>query len=580
MSRRWFVSSVGVGAANEARAVRDGRPLLRTSVRATRTLGGASESFPIDGPELALLGPGDVVGFERALVAREEPPPGTTDAAVENLACVELTDASLPWQFSRPAADGRALPWIVLVVLREDEARLTDGSPLPLLTAPAGALPDLADSWAWAHVEARVADSAPGPQADVEADVRGGSRTVIAPCSAPAGWRPTAAGSPASCRRPTPASRPGSTAAATPRARSRRRGDAARAARSSCPSITRGASAPASTAPSRSWRGSSSRSEPPTCRASAAARSTCADRGRTPTCSPARRSGSTVSLQGALRVPGSEVAEERWSDEPSGAPTRERFAAELRRQLDAPARRFATVREQFDRDEAAVAPPLYGFHFAGLHDLSEGGWPSELNLQVRHRVAAALGTRYVQLEQEFLMARAWEQLGQIRAANKLLAVRELSSEAATVAQLKHLAPMAATEVVGLSHTLAAAVPFEGAGTLDGAFARSALPDGAASAAFKRLARPAAPSRAGSPARARRWAARRRASRCSPPASRGASCCRRRPRPSPRSSRRSRRARSAPTPPRSRGRPRSSGCCPASSRCSSRTARRCRRGWRR
>ncbi|HST40376.1 MAG TPA: hypothetical protein VLK58_12755, partial [Conexibacter sp.] len=489
MSRRWFVSSVGVGAANEARAVRDGRPLLRTSVRATRTLGGASESFPIDGPELALLGPGDVVGFERALVAREEPPPGTTDAAVENLACVELTDASLPWQLSRPAADGRALPWIVLVVLREDEARLTDGSPLPMLTAPAGALPDLADSWAWAHVEARVADSAPGPQADVEADVRGGSRTVIARLLCPrrlasdSGW--------IACV--VPATNAGVATGLD------RRGDAARPFAAPW---RRGQGGTVELPVYHSWRfrtgpdGSFeelARLVEPVRATDLPGFGSRAIDVRRPWPHGDLLAGAperlTVSLQGALRVPGSEVAEERWSDEPSDEPTRERFAAELRRRLDAPARRFATVREAFDRDEAAVAPPLYGSHFAGLQDLSEGGWPSELNLQVRHRVAAALGTRYVQLEQEFLMARAWEQLGQIRAANKLLAVRELSSEAATVAQLKHLAPMAATEVVGLSHTLAAAVPFEGAGTLDGAFARSALPDGAASAAFKRLARP-------------------------------------------------------------------------------------------
>ncbi|HMJ03871.1 MAG TPA: hypothetical protein VK506_13075, partial [Conexibacter sp.] len=193
----------------------------------------------------------------------------------------------------------------------------------------------------------------------------------------------------------------------------------------------------------------------------------------------------TVSVQGALRVPGTEVARETWSEDS----VRERFVGLLRTRLDAPATRFETASAEPDAGDKALAPPLYGSHFAGVQRVPQDGWVATLNLQVRHRIAAALGTRYVQLEQEFLMARAWEQSGAIREANRLLAVGELSTQAAQLAQDKHLQGMTASDVVLLADPLRGQVQVEGVGTLARTIEQSALPDGAASSAFKRLARP-------------------------------------------------------------------------------------------
>ena len=79
-----------------------------------------------------------------------------------------------------------------------------------------------------------------------------------------------------------------------------------------------------------------------------------------------------------------------------------------------------------DRDEGALAPPLYGSHHSGHRAVPATGWVNDLNLQARHRIAGALGTRYVQLQQEFLMERAWEQVGEVREANRRLAAAELA----------------------------------------------------------------------------------------------------------------------------------------------------------
>ncbi len=121
---------------------------------------------------------------------------------------------------------------------------------------------------------------------------------------------------------------------------------------------------------------------------------------------------------------------------------------------------------------------------------------STLNLEVRRRVAAALGGRYVQLEQEFLMARSWEQAGEIRQANRLLAVTELAAAAAEHAQHKHLGPLDVTDLIttmapaGNRMRLSAAVagPVNAPTTLTTALAASPVPTGAASTSFARLTR--------------------------------------------------------------------------------------------
>ncbi|HKG03118.1 MAG TPA: hypothetical protein VKB03_08040 [Conexibacter sp.] len=484
MSRRWFVSSVGVGAAAEATEVSEGRPALRRTLRVTRALGAAVDlDFPVRGPLIRLLGPGDVRGFERSPVVREEPPGGQANASAENLACVELADASLPWQLSRPSPDGRSLPWLVLLVLREDEGRVVPGDP-PTIDVPGAALPNLADSWAWAHVEARTADNAASPDEDVVRDVRDGSQTVVARLLCPrrlapdSGWiacvvPSTKAGVAAGLGRALERGRPFEQAWSAGQARavklpvyhwwSFRTGPAGsfeQLARLVNP--VRAAALPGFGARTVSVRQPWPHERP-----------------------PAEPASVTLSIQGALRVPGTEVADETWSD---GA-LQQGFVRRLRERLDAPAERFGAVRPEADPADLALAPPLYGSHFAGVQRVPQDGWVATLNLQVRHRIAAALGTRYVQQEQEFLMARAWEQLGAIREANRLLTVGELSTETAQLAQDKHLPGMEASEVAQLAAPIDEDVQMPVVGTLARAFAQSGVPGGAAWPAFRRLSRP-------------------------------------------------------------------------------------------
>ena len=71
-------------------------------------------------------------------------------------------------------------------------------------------------------------------------------------------------------------------------------------------------------------------------------------------------------------------------------------------------------------DDPLLAPPLYGrWHAArATVDADNPAWFDLLNLDPRHRIVAAFGTRVVQEHQEALMASAWEQAGDLQGANQ------------------------------------------------------------------------------------------------------------------------------------------------------------------
>jgi hypothetical protein len=482
MTQRWFVSHVGVGAVNEATGVAGGRPAFAPAVEVTSKVGDAADSFTVAGPRLKLLGPGDLEGFEPWVVSREEPPAGWPSADAERLACVEFSDASLPWQYGRPDPD-RPLPWLALLVLREDEVGPGDREPLAPIRASGAALPDLADSWAWAHVEART-DDPDGAAAAIVADVRGGSRDLISRLLCPRPLEPE--------RTWLAVVVPATNAGVAAGLGRKPQGDPFGAPWSP------GQTDPVELPVYHSWSfrtGAAGSFEELARKVEPLQASEIPGFGsheidvRHPWPLKDLLAGAPTPLdtilQGALRIPGSEVPREAWSEEAS----RGTFVGLLTDRLNAPARRFAEVGAEVDRDETAVAPPLYGSHFTGEQEVPAAeGWMRTLNLEVRHRVAAALGARYVQLEQEFLMARSWEGAGAIAEANRLLAVGELSTEATEKAQAKHVEGMEATAVTLMADPMRRRVQV-GDVPLAEVLAESGLPDGAGSSAFRRLTRP-------------------------------------------------------------------------------------------
>ncbi len=134
-------------------------PRFRPSVSLQR----AGEPGPsvIRGPEVGLLGPGDVAGLAPGTVVRREPVSGAVDVEPNYLACIEVRPPELPWVLTPARAavttgDGlareRLRPWLVLVVVDAATTPLTEGPPATI-TAQVAQLPDLSDSWGWAHVQ-------------------------------------------------------------------------------------------------------------------------------------------------------------------------------------------------------------------------------------------------------------------------------------------------------------------------------------------------------------------------------------------------------------------------------------------
>jgi hypothetical protein len=116
---------------------------------------------------LRLYGPGDVTGIDPRAVIRVDPRPRSADLEPNYLAAVEFDTPDFPWLFT-PAAAGknaRLRPWLCLVAPRRVDAvsvRRSADAPLPVLSTPVGELPDLIESWAWAHAQVvQVGDAEP-----------------------------------------------------------------------------------------------------------------------------------------------------------------------------------------------------------------------------------------------------------------------------------------------------------------------------------------------------------------------------------------------------------------------------------
>jgi hypothetical protein len=122
----------------------------------------AINATPID-MTVRLMGPGHVTGLQTTQVIRMDPTPGSRIFEPNRFPLVEFDEPSLPWLFTPAKANAaqQLRPWLCLAVVRKQPGVLLSpprrGS-LPVLTIsspadPNAELPDLDDSWAWAHAE-------------------------------------------------------------------------------------------------------------------------------------------------------------------------------------------------------------------------------------------------------------------------------------------------------------------------------------------------------------------------------------------------------------------------------------------
>src|SRR5688500_7545805 len=154
-SRRGLAAEVGGADAGGALPV-------RATVHTGVTVTGAGTT----GIDLSLYGPGDIIGIDTRLIVRTDPRPGSTDVEPNYLPAIEFDPPDFAWAFTpaKPGAGDRLRPWLVLVcvdraVVSPPQVSIRGGvrGPLPVLrlasSAVATELPDLRESWAWAHTQ-------------------------------------------------------------------------------------------------------------------------------------------------------------------------------------------------------------------------------------------------------------------------------------------------------------------------------------------------------------------------------------------------------------------------------------------
>lgn len=477
--RRGFAASI-----TQPDTFGSGQPAL-----ASAPVGVAVSGVPQPPHNAVVRGPGDVIGIAASQVVRTDPVDGAVGVEPNYFAHVEFDRPELPWLFTPAAAVGERLrPWIVLVVVDLEglhACTLSNGSPLPRLHVPAeaaGQLPDLASSYLWAHAQVIAPDGQDTEQLVENGDPRLTVSRLMCPRHLdPFTWYLAAlvpsfdvgrlAGLGLDVRpedelKLDPAWQPGAetTLPVYHSFRFRTGEDAdfeALARRLEGRPLPPGVG----TRPLDVSRpGAGLPSLPP----------------------PAdiHDTSSIVWLDGALRPLDSDKLPQR----DSGA--EQSFRTSLTVLLDKPA--------EFIRNGVAdpvVTPAIYGDKHALVIELGAGNpppWISELNLDVRTRVAAGLGTQVVQSRQEDLVARAWRQLGDVLAANRMLRLAQFARTASLRVhdRLSSLDGGALLAVSAPAHDRVAGVAGS-ALTIAKTVRDSRLPDVAVETAFRRLARPTA-----------------------------------------------------------------------------------------
>ena len=446
---------------------------------------------PVASMPVRVSGPADVIGLDPRQVVRTEPPAGTADFESNNLAAIEFDNPDLPWMFTpaAPGSQGRLRPWLCLVVVRKQPGvrlRPSRGEPLPVLEiAPpavmANELPDLAESWAWAHVQ----------------------------LSAPEGSDANALGQLIATRPELSVSRLLSPrlltafteyiACVVPAFDAGRRaglGEPVDAAAALQPAWASGAQAPAqvSLPVYYHWEfQTGAREDFESMVAKLVPRDLSASTGRRamditqPGFPVPQGMTPAVQLEGALQPV--DLQREAWPDQPT-AP----WQLTLQSIVNA-----ANARSTPTDAEPVLGPPIYGRWYARRHEVGTAPartWLDQLNLDPRERVVAALGTRVIQQKQEELMAQAWEQAGELARVNQRLRQMQLSLLVTTRLHTRHIARMNDDDALWrFASPAQSRLVWQGAATgtpmltMQAALVQSSTPPQSMSAAMRRLARP-------------------------------------------------------------------------------------------
>ncbi len=439
-----------------------------------------------------LYGPGDVTGFDAREVVRTDPVHLTPDFEPNYFPLVEFDRPDFPWLFTPAKANGKdqLRPWICLVAVEKGEQNLEINPlyPLPILHVADAQqeLPDLRESWAWAHTEVAGASSSEVVDTIVAANTEQVISRLLCPRKLKANMTYYA------CVVPT-----------FQVGRKAGLGEAIKDGKNDNGTFQEDATL------KPAWDSTTKEIRLPVYYHWEFSTGAAGDFEALVWLLERQGLPSEVGARPMLvQAPGGglpDITEGLWLE---GAlrPERRATSAEpvdphtFQTQLSDFQKKLAKLLNATETpSDLVLPPPIYGRWHAAQTKVSEEAtrtppWLHELNLDPRLRVAAALGTRVVQEQQEQLMAAAWEQVGEIERANQLLRQAQLARAAGIALYRGHLSPMSAESLLAVTAPVHARVR-AGEGettTVAATVAKSLLPAAALSAPFRRITRARGP----------------------------------------------------------------------------------------
>ena len=438
---------------------------------------------------LQLYGPGDIIGIDPRLMVRTDPKPNATNFEPNYLAIVDFDPPDFPWMLTPAKANTRdnLRPWLVLVVLDRDQVALpalAPGRPLPSVALTAAQvkseLPDLAESWLFAHAQALSTENDSGRLATElkQSPERNISRLVCP-------------------RRLEP--RKNYLACVVPAfevGRQRGLGQTPPGGAQLAPSWQHVAPADVELPVYYHWEFSTG---------PVGDIETLARRLKTP---DQYKNDATLIAQlnhiGELPVavdndhllfeganPARTVFEGALVSlkfAPAAAdPT---FALKLEAMLNSGQERASDPAPVAHDKVPTLSPPIYGEYPAKRHIVDDAKvsqhWLDQLSLQPRYRLAAGWGAEVVRRYQDEFMQAAWTQVGEVLAAERALSLSRFSHDVLKAVEKRHLAKLSPERLLAVLAPARARVKLATDETLYGRIGKATLPDELFGGAMRRL----------------------------------------------------------------------------------------------
>lgn len=456
-------------------------------------IGAAAVSGNVD---LTLYGPADIIGIDQRLIVRTDPRPNATNFEPNYLAIVDFDPPDFPWLLTPARADndGHLRPWLVLVVVERAKVGspgLRAGRPLPSISLTAtqvgSELPDLAESWLWAHAQAvstvSTADQVAAAQ-QLSAQMRAAPANNVSRLICP--------------RRLSPNT--DYVGCVVPATEGGRRRGLGQPVTDETLGVAWSVQAPndVELPVYFSWAFSTG---------PVGDVETLARRIRTPT-----QYGGDQSLLDKLHhigerpvyvdgdhllfdgpVPGQTVFEGAMVSlgfTPAGSNVL--YAGKLAEILNSGSTRVAGTADP-TKHVPTLAPPIYGEFPAKRHTVDttriSHHWLDDMSLQPRYRLAAGWGAEIVRQNQDEFMQAAWEQLGDILAAERAFSLARLSRDVLKRIEVRHLAKLSPDRVLAVMAPARSRIALAADQSLYGRMAGATLPQELFGGAMRRLTSP-------------------------------------------------------------------------------------------